>query len=146
MNKHETFRFDNKEYKIPLTYALAIGEFTDKFDIDLCAIFVDEEATMMAMQRVLMDDLLCLRMMEYFMDGDRDLNSIANIATYKDLEHFRERFWSAVGAFSGPLKKGLLDQMWTLVKKELKNADLSKLISEESLSLSNPEESQKQTS
>lgn len=137
------FEFKGREYPINIKYRDAIEELPDKFNIHLCEIFTDEEKGLETMQRLVLDDKLCLSLMFYYLeDSGLEWSDFLDKVTESDLRKFREDFWTAVAVFSGPLKKGIVEQMWAQFKKDLKNANLEQMISEQSHSSSNQEESE----
>lgn len=140
------FTVNKREYEIKLTYGLAITTLPDKFDIRLAKMFVNEEEALDCMRRLILDDELLLQLMHFFMDEDITWDRLLDAVTPDTLDDFREAFWTACAVFSGPLKKGIMEQMWRGLKKEIKTMDFESLISEDSPSPSNPEESQEQTS
>lgn len=134
------FEYRQREYPIKLTYFDAINTFPERFNIDLCEIFTSEEKALMTMQLLALDDKLCLKLMHYFIgEEEMDWDDLLKNTTEKDINRFREDFWTAAGLFSGPLKKGIMDQMWRQFKKELKETDFAALISEASHSDSKAE-------
>lgn len=134
------YEFNNREYPIKFGYYEAFEIFPEQFEIDLAEIFTDEEKAMVTMSNLALNDKATLKLMNYFVD-DIEWEQLIKKAEASDLDRFREDFWTAVGVFSGPLKKGILDQLWRQFKKDLKDTDFQELMSTQSHSDSNPEES-----
>lgn len=137
------FEFRNQSYPIKITYWDAIEVYPDKFGINLCEVFTDEDAALETMQKLTLDDLCIINMVEHFTEIDR--TTLLKSITSEDLDRFREDFWAAVSVFSGPLKRGILQQMWTQFKREIKNAELQERLLDKPLSDSNPVESKSDT-
>lgn len=134
------FEFRQRQYPIKITYFDAITTLPERFGIDLCEIFTDEDKALRTMQALTLDDKLCLKLMHHYIGDGIEWEDLLKQATEKDVARFREDFWTEVGVFSGPLKRGILEQMWNQFKKELKEANFEEMISETSPSDSSPEE------
>jgi hypothetical protein len=138
------FSFNDKTYPIIVTWSLAYNTLPEKFNIEILKLFVDEQLTQQTTNRILVDDDLCLRLCWFFIepqvqfDWDKFLELLDQEP--EAIENFRETFWSAIVNFSSPQKKGVLLEIWKLLKKEMKQLSLDTDKSSKSLSESNPEE------
>ena len=136
------FQFDRQEYPINITYYDAIKVLPEKFGISLTKIFTSEDEAQQTMQSLVIDDEKTLALAWHYVhetasfEEDEFLRKI----TGKDLEQFREDFWSAVVNFSGPLKRNLLREIWNQFKRDLKAAVLPNETSNASPSDYKPEE------
>jgi hypothetical protein len=138
-----TFEFNNLTYPIKLTYGVSLNVLPQRFGINLSKIFTDPEMASQTLQNLTFDDEKTLQLMWYFIEptASMDYDEFLEKITPKELENFREMFWAAVVNFSGSLKKNILLQMWDDFKREVKKADLMKMTSEASSSVSSQEES-----
>lgn len=120
------FEFKGKEYPIKISYWEAITVLPEKFGISLTKVFTDGDAATETMQNLVLDDEKTLELAWFYIEPTAafDKEDFYKQITGKDLEQFREDFWSAVVNFSGPLKKNLLMEIWTEFRKELKAAKL----------------------
>jgi hypothetical protein len=138
------FSFNDKTYPIIVTWSLAYNTLPEKFNIEILKLFVDEQLTQQTTNRILVDDDLCLRLCWFFIepqvqfDWDKFLELLDQEP--EAIENFRETFWSAIVNFSSPQKKGVLLEIWKLLKKEMKQLSLDMDKSSKSPSESNPEE------
>ena len=135
------FNFEDKEFKIDIKWKTASEVLPDKFDIELLKIFVNDQAATAAMQRMLLDDMLAHKVMWFFMESQTAMtyDQYEDKMSIPALDVFREAFWIEVSNFFGSAKRKLVLDMWEMFKKELKNADLQMLISENLSSNSPPE-------
>jgi len=136
------FELKGRKYPIKINYKQSLEVLPDKFGIRLSKIFTDGDAAADTMQKLILDDEATLKLCWHYIEEHTDLNysEFLDIMEGKDLERFREDFWAAVVNFSGPLKKNLLIEMWTMFKRDLKKAELASMTSDASPSDSNPEE------
>lgn len=140
------FTFGGKTYPIAITWSLAHSTLPEKFNIEILKLFVDETTTQRTINNLLMDDDLALRLCWFFIepqisyDWDRFL-SLLDEET-EAVDNFREVFWGAVINFSSPQKRGVLEDMWKIMKRELKQLNLDSLQSSTSSTESNREASE----
>ena len=136
------FEFKGKKYPIDITYYQSIKILPEKFGINLSKIFTDGEVAADTMQTLILDDEKTLDLCWHYLNEKTEIefDEFLEIISGKDLERFREDFWAAVVNFSSPLKKKLLQDLWSQFKKDLKKADLTMETSDVSLSTSKPEE------
>jgi hypothetical protein len=138
------FSFNDKTYPIIVTWSLAYNTLPEKFNIEILKLFVDEQLTQQTTNRILVDDDLCLRLCWFFIepqvqfDWDKFLELLDQEP--EAIENFRETFWSAIVNFSSPQKKGVLLEIWKMLKKEMKQLSLDTDKSSKSPSESSPEE------
>jgi hypothetical protein len=139
------FSFNEKSYPIVITWSLAYNTLPEKFNIEILKLFVDEQLTQSTTNRILVDDDLALRLCWFFLesqvtyDWDKFLELLDSEP--EAIENFRETFWSAIVNFSSPQKKGVLLEIWKVLKREMKQLSLDMDKSSRSLSEQNPEES-----
>jgi hypothetical protein len=139
------FTFHEKAYPIVITWSSAYNSLPEKFGIEILKLFVDEQLTQQTTHRLLVDDDLALRLCWSFIepqvsyDWDKFLELLDEEP--EAIENFREAFWSAVINFSSPQKKGVLLEIWKMLKRELKQLSLDTDKSLKSPSEQNPEES-----
>lgn len=136
------FEFRGKKYPIDITYYQSIKILPEKFGINLSKIFTDGEVAADTMQTLILDDEKTLDLCWHYLNEKTEIefDEFLEIISGKDLERFREDFWAAVVNFSSPLKKKLLQDLWSQFKKDLKKADLTMETSDVSPSTSKPEE------
>lgn len=94
------------------------------------------------MQTLALDDERTLDLLWFYLEETAafDKDDFLKTVEAKDLDRFRDDFWSAVVNFSGPLKKNLMMELWDQFKRDIKKADLQSRISDASLSNYNLEE------
>jgi len=136
------FEFRGKKYPIDITYYQSIKILPEKFGINLSKIFTDGEVAADTMQTLILDDEKTLDLCWHYLNEKTEIefDEFLEIISGKDLERFREDFWAAVVNFSSPLKKKLLQDLWSQFKRDLKKADLTMETSDVSPSTSKPEE------
>ena len=91
----------------------------------------------------MLDDEAILKLMWHYIEEEYSgawMDFIKKV-TRQEVDDFREAFWKEVENFIGPLKQGMMNQIWKEFKKEIKNMDIQSMISEQSVFNSNPEES-----
>ncbi|GIW60301.1 MAG: hypothetical protein KatS3mg087_1367 [Patescibacteria group bacterium] len=136
------FKIKDKEYRIHLTYRQCLQEIPKKFDIHICKMFTDSEKSSDTLERLMMDDELTINLLWHLIQDeavityDEFLDSLSGA----ELDKFREAFWDEVANFFGPLRQGMIRQIWKEFKKEIKKADLQKMTSEKSYTESSQEE------
>jgi hypothetical protein len=147
MTKHiAKFSFAGKHYPVNITWSSAYNTLPEKFDIEILKLFVNEEQTQKTIQSLLADDDLALRLCWFYLepqvqyDWDKFLQLLDEEP--EAVENFRETFWAAVVNFSSPQKKGVLMEMWTIMKREMKQLSLESQILSKSSTESSPEESE----
>ena len=122
------FTFGGKSYPIAITWSLAYNTLPEKFNIELLKLFVDEATTQKTISNLLMDDDLALRLCWFFVEPlvsyDWDKFLVMLDEETEAVDNFREVFWGAVVNFSSPQKKGVLEDMWKIMKRELKQLNL----------------------
>jgi len=136
------FEFKGKKYPIDITYYQSIKILPEKFGISLSKIFTDGEVAAATMETLILDDEKTLDLCWHYLNEKTELefDQFLEVISSKDLERFREDFWAAVVNFSSPLKKKLLQDLWSQFKRDLKKADLTMETSDVSPSTSKPEE------
>ena len=133
------FTVDGRDYSIQLNYWKAAVELPEKHGINIVSMFSNEEEALSTMQSLALDDMLVIDLMIYFMGEDKEKETLLKSLIPEEVEQFREKFWDAVAAFSGPLKRELVLKMWRMLKTEIKQADLQTPTLEESSSPLNQE-------
>lgn len=121
-----SFEFRGTKYPINLNYWEAINVLPEKYGISLTKIFTDAEAAEKTMQGLVLDDELTLELAWHYIQetASFDKEEFFKHMQGKDLDRFREDFWSAVINFSPPLKKNLMEEMWRQFKKDMKKVEL----------------------
>jgi hypothetical protein len=119
------FEFKNNKYPIKINYLESLRVLPEKFGINLSKMFTDPDASSETMQALTLDDEKTLKLAWYYVEPSASFpeEEFLEQMTGKDLERFREDFWSAVVNFSGPLKKNLLMAMWDQFKRDIKKAE-----------------------
>lgn len=147
MTKHiAKFTFGGKQYPIEINWSSAYNTLPEKFEINILKLFVNEEETQRTVANLLNDDELALRLCWHYLepqvtyDWDKFLQLLDEEP--EAVEAFRETFWAAVVNFSSPQKKGVLLDMWKIMKRELKQLSLDSTTSSKSSTESNPEASE----
>ena len=136
------FEFKGKKYPIDITYYQSIKILPEKFGISLSKIFTDGEVAAATMETLILDDEKTLDLCWHYLNEKTELefDQFLEVISSKDLERFREDFWAAVVNFSSPLKKKLLQDLWSQFKRDLKKADLTMETSDVSPLISKLEE------
>jgi len=147
MTKHiAKFTFHEKAYPIIINWSSAYNVLPEKFDINILKLFVNEEETQKTISNLLNDDDLALRLCWFYLephvsfDWDKFLQLLDE--ELEAIENFREAFWAAVVNFSSPQKKGVLLEMWKIMKREMRQLSLESQISSKSSTESSPEVSE----
>jgi len=136
------FTLDGKTYVIKIDFKTAYV-LTEKFDFPILKLFIDEQLTQQMMMKLLLDTQYTIDLCWYFLENKVTFGKQALFEYITDaasLEPFREAMWAAVVNFSSPLIRGMLMDMWTTSKKELKRLKVDSEILTQSSSESNPEE------
>ena len=140
------FTFNNKTFPIVVTWSLAYNTLPEKFGIEILKLFVDDKITQETTSRVLVDDDLGLRLCWFFIEPQVEYDWDKFLSLLDDepegIENFRDVFWGAIVNFSSPQKKGVLQDMWKAMKREMKQLSLDTATSSRLPSESNQEESQ----
>lgn len=140
------FTFHDKAYPIIINWSSAYNVLPEKFDINILKLFVNEEETQKTISNLLNDDDLALRLCWFYLephvsfDWEKFLQLLDE--ELEAVENFREAFWAAVVNFSSPQKKGVLLEMWKIMKREMKQLSLESQISSKSSTESSPEASE----
>lgn len=106
----------------------------DKFDFNVMKLFIEDEKAAHQIQRLALDEEFAIELCWFMIEKQVKYSKekfIENVSDLSVLDQFREAFWAAVVNFSNPLKKAALLQMWKEFKKEVRNLDVTKLISEQ---------------
>lgn len=121
---------------IPLTITLKeVYAIREKFDFNILKLFIEDENAAHQIQRLALDDEFAIDVCWYLLESKLPYSKekfIENITDMTVIEQFREAFWAAIVNFSSPLKRSALVQFWKEMKKEIRNVDVAKLISEAS--------------
>lgn len=138
-----TFKIKNDTFTIRIGYRDSIVILPEKFGIHLSRLFSSEEAASETLSALVLDDERSLKLMYYYVEEQTgsDWDEFLDSVSPKELDEFREAFWTEVENFSGPLKKNLLRQIWTEFKREIKKSSLEKMNTGPLLSDSDQEES-----
>lgn len=147
MTKHiAKFSFAGKQYPINITWSSAYNTLPEKFDINILKLFVNEDETQKTISTLLADDDLALRLCWFYLEPQVQFDWEKFLTLLDEqpeaIEDFRETFWAAVVNFSSPQKKGVLLEMWKIMKREMKQLSLESQISSKSSTEPNPEESE----
>ncbi len=139
------FTFHGKTYPISINWTMAYNTLPEKFGIELLKLFVDNQTTQDIAQKVLVDDSLTLNLCWFFIEPHVSFEFEKFLELLDEepegIDNFREVFWGAVVNFSSAHKRGMLKEIWDLLKKEMKQLSLASVLSSELHSNSNPEES-----
>lgn len=147
MTKHiAKFNFAGKQYPINITWSSAYNTLPEKFEINILKLFVNEDETQKTISTLLADDDLALRLCWFYLEPQVQFDWEKFLTLLDEqpeaIEDFRETFWAAVVNFSSPQKKGVLLEMWKIMKREMKQLSLESQTSSKSSTESNPEESE----
>ena len=140
------FTFSGKTYPVSINWSLAHATLPEKFNIEILKLFVDETTTQKTINNLLLDDDLALRLCWFFIEPQISYDwekflSLLDEET-EAVDNFREVFWGAVINFSSPQKRGFLEDMWKIMKRELKQLKLDSPQSLTSSTESSREESE----
>jgi hypothetical protein len=140
------FSFCGTNYPIVINWTRAYNDLPSRFEIDILSLFVNDTETEQTALRILVDDNLLLKVCWYFLEPQVNYTWEKFLTLLDDepeaIENFREVFWGAIVNFSSPQKRGVLVELWNILKKRLKQLSLESRLSEKSPSDSNQEESE----
>lgn len=131
-----SFKIGNKEYSLEITYWKAVKEFPKQFNINIVALFEDNNLDSL-LQRMYLGDELALDLIRYYTDGIDDFDTILKDLTQAEIKKFKDAWWECLLNFFDPLRrdtlKDILQQAPKLIKDQV-GSQLKKSIQE----LSNP--------
>jgi hypothetical protein len=140
------FTFNQKSYPIQITWSLAYNVLPDKFEIEILKLFVDDTQTQKTAMGLLVNDELALKLCWFFLEPQvsYDFDKFLELLDEEPeaIDNFREVLWGAIVNFSSPQKKGVLQDMWKMLKRDLKQLNLESTPSSTSSTESSPEESE----
>jgi hypothetical protein len=135
------FKYDGKQIPILFTYKTTKKDIPKRFGLNLLQIFTSDEETDKLAKDLVFDDEKTLDLMKYFIEYAQDIeldeDEFLDKISPESVHQFREGFWTALANFSGPLKMNSVNQIWTELKKKLKDVNLSVMVN----STSSPSES-----
>jgi hypothetical protein len=129
----EIVRYKLGTYEIILEINLAESRKLEKqFGLKLSDFFVDNEKTMEAVQKLILEDEFTIDLLWYYFSNQHKVTREVmeeQITSLDLLDHFREQFWAAVINFTSAHKKKILLDLWDQVKKQIKKFDVAEMIS-----------------
>lgn len=129
----EIVRYKLGTYEIILEINLSESRKLEKqFGLKLADFFVDNEKTMEAVQKLILEDEFTIDLLWYYFGNQHKVarEDMEELITSLDLlDEFREKFWAAVINFTSAHKKKILLDLWDQVKKQIKKFDVAEMIS-----------------
>lgn len=129
----EIVRYKLGTYEIILEINLSESRKLEKqFGLKLADFFVDNEKTMEAVQKLILEDEFTIDLLWYYFGNQHKVTreDMEELITSLDLlDEFREKFWAAVINFTSAHKKKILLDLWDQVKKQIKKFDVAEMIS-----------------
>ena len=129
----EIVRYKLGTYEIILEINLSESRKLEKqFGLKLADFFVDNEKTMEAVQKLILEDEFTIDLLWYYFGNQHKVTreDMEELITSLDLlDEFREKFWAAVINFTSAHKKKMLLDLWDQVKKQIKKFDVAEMIS-----------------
>ena len=129
----EIVRYKLGTYEIILEINLSESRKLEKqFGLKLADFFVDNEKTMEAVQKLILEDEFTIDLLWYYFGNQYKVTreDMEELITSLDLlDEFREKFWAAVINFTSAHKKKILLDLWDQVKKQIKKFDVAEMIS-----------------
>ena len=141
----EIVRYKLGSYDVIIEINLIESRKLEKqFDLKLMDFFVDNEKTMEAVQKLILDDDFTIDLLWYYFGNQHKItreDMEACISSLDLLDEFREKFWAAVVNFTSAHKKKILLDLWAQVKMQIKKFDVAEMMSNASSSELEEEES-----
>jgi hypothetical protein len=129
----EIVRYKLGTYEIIIEINLSESRKLEKqFGLKLADFFVDNEKTMEAVQKLILEDEFTIDLLWYYFSNQHKVTREVmeeQITSLDLLDHFREQFWAAVINFTSAHKKKILLDLWDQVKKQIKKFDVAEMIS-----------------
>ena len=129
----EIVRYRLGTYEIILEINLTEARKLDKqFGLKLMDFFVDNEKTMEAVQKLILDDDFTIDLLWYYFGNQHKVNREimeGQLTSLDLLDEFREKFWAAVVNFTSAHKKKILLDLWDQMKKEIHKFDVAQMMS-----------------
>lgn len=129
----EIVRYKLGTYETILEINLSESRKLEKqFGLKLADFFVDNEKTMEAVQKLILEDEFTIDLLWYYFSNQHKVTRevMEELITSLDLlDEFREKFWAAVINFTSAHKKKILLDLWDQVKKQIKKFDVQEMIS-----------------
>jgi hypothetical protein len=129
----EIVRYKLGTYEIIIDINLMESRKLEKqFDLKLMDFFVDNDKTMEAVQKLILNDDFTLDLLWYYFGNQHKVGReiMEELITSLDLlDDFREKFWAAVVNFTSAHKKKILLDLWAQVKTQIKKFDVQETMS-----------------
>jgi len=129
----EIVRYKLGTYEVIIDINLIESRKLEKqFNLKLMDFFVDNEKTMEAVQKLILNDDFTLDLLWYYFGNQHKVprDVMEELITSLDvLDDFREKFWAAVVNFTSAHKKKILLDLWAQVKTQIKKFDVAEMIS-----------------
>lgn len=129
----EIVRYKLGTYEIIIEINLSESRKLEKqFGLKLADFFVDNEKTMEAVQKLILEDEFTIDLLWYYFSNQHKVTREVmeeQITSLDLLDQFREQFWAAVINFTSAHKKKILLDLWDQVKKQIKKFDVAEMIS-----------------
>lgn len=141
----EIVRYKIGSYEVIIEINLIESRKLEKqFGLKLLDFFVDNEKTMEAVQKLILDDDFTIDLLWYYFGNQHKVDKEtmeACISSLDLLDEFREKFWAAVVNFTSAHKKKILLDLWAQMKIQIKKFDVAEMMSNVSSSELEEEES-----
>lgn len=129
----EIVRYKLGTYEVIIDINLIESRKLEKqFNLKLMDFFVDNEKTMEAVQKLILNDDFTLDLLWYYFGNQHKVprDVMEELITSLDLlDDFREKFWAAVVNFTSAHKKKILLDLWAQVKTQIKKFDVQETMS-----------------
>lgn len=117
--KSNSFRLNNKEYDIEITYWDAVTVYPKKFKIDLISLFEDSNLDTL-LQQMYLGDSLALDLMKHYTADDIQWEEVLKTLKPIDVKHFKDAWWAALMGFFDPLRSDFLRDVLKRAPKLIK--------------------------
>lgn len=123
-----TFKLNNKEYDIEITYWDASTIYRKQFKVDLIALFEGSNLDDL-LSRMYLGDELALQLMEHYTKDDSRWEDTLKTLRPIDVKHFKDAWWAALMGFYDQLRSDFLKDILKKAPRLIK-AQISTLLNQ----------------
>ena len=123
-----TFKLNNKEYDIEITYWDASTIYRKQFKVDLIALFEGSNLDDL-LSRMYLGDELALQLMEHYTKDDSRWEDTLKTLKPIDVKHFKDAWWAALMGFYDQLRSDFLKDILKKAPRLIK-AQISTLLNQ----------------
>lgn len=123
-----TFKLNNKEYDIEITYWDASTIYRKQFKVDLIALFEGSNLDDL-LSRMYLGDELALQLMEHYTKDDCRWEETLKTLKPIDVKHFKDAWWAALMGFYDQLRSDFLKDILKKAPRLIK-AQISTLLNQ----------------